>query len=515
MKIVLQIAKTIVGWLLAGLNELKVSATPALLKYLELIEKLAIKGIAGPLVLGALAFLGFGITTLSVDILQYWGWTGRFWSWVALLLGKTGVLWTAMLAIAGIVSFMYMWLCGVLAAPIGVLVHAASPTPRSTPSAPVTISFGELTGSILTEIRDARIGLTNALQVGVKEYVSQVKFVLTFVGLTYFFAAIFPSLRGTVLLFILGALILTAMREFKHPVASFLRFAVCVALLWCVAGRMFPVLNPFAHYFGTSPEKLTMTEIEGTTRSTWDFVNVFIPANWTKPAFWLLLIVVAPFVYVAYTTVLGLAKTASARATTAVGGADHHGATSPTHDTSHGSGHGGGSGRLMQAGIIALIALVLVVIGTKVLDFHERHGARIGAEEELRRIRLLAEEAQTRTSAPRPGNGSTAVRTPTETINMVTPSLMATAKQGLKNAKGYVLNVSSETFSPGVPLPSDMSFRIEPEGFPTVIQVNGEYIWERTPGVLNIVPNDARFLCVKAKNASTYTNIIMWVGKES
>ncbi len=513
MNIILQIGKTIAKGLLAGLNELKVSAAPALIKYLELLEKIAIRGIAGPLVLATLAFLGYGVTTTLVDVLQYWGWVGPFWSSIASLLLLTEWLWMTALALAGIVSFAYVWLCGVLAAPIGIAAHASSPAPRSTPSSPVTVTWGGLAGSILTEIRDARIGITNALQAGVAEYVSQVKFALTFIGLTYFFAAIFPGLRAVILLFILGALILTAMREFKHPVASFLRFAVCVALVWCIAGRMFPALNPFVSTFGTSPGKLTMKEVGATAHGTWHFINVFVPASWTKPAFWLLLLVVAPFVYTGYSTLLGLAKKASSQVTGVTAGTDPHGGATPAHDAHHGaSSSGGGGGKLTTAGIIAFIALIAVVIGIKILDLHERRGARIGAEMELRKIREIAESERRAILNASHDTVATVTRRSTQTSD---PLTIPEGLKDLRNPRMYELTLTTTNWSEEIPRPVGQSIRTHPPDLLTEMRVNGKEqgVRTRVPGVHAPIKGTHSFALRLKEGAST--TVVVGVGWET
>ncbi len=460
MKTILKIGKTIVKGLLTGLNELKVNATPAFIKYLEALEELAMRGIVYPFVLGTLAFFGYGIATTSVDVLQYCGWTGKFWSWIALLLGKTEGLWATALALAGIVSFVYVWFCGVLAAPIGVIVHASSPSTRSVPSAPVTVSWGGLAGSILTEIRDARIGITNALQAGVTEYVWQVKFGLTFIGATYFFAALFPGLRAVILLCILGALILTAMRGFKSPTASVLRFAVCVALLWCVAGRRFPVLNPFVSLFGTSPEKLTMKEVGATAKGTWDYINVFIPGNWTKPAFWLMLLVVAPFVYVAYGTILGWAKK-----TTAGASADSHGATAPVaHDTSHGGGGAKLFDRLVVVAIVVFICWCIIGMYNRWKNWDTLRDMKIEAAAELHRIR---EEARQATPAP---------TTPTSVASATPTSVEPQIWCGLKNPTKHIRTLTSTNWCEDMPKPWGMWVKFSPSSIADRlgVRVNGK-----------------------------------------
>ena len=501
MNIILQISKTLAKGLLTGLNELKVSATPAFLKYLELLEKIATKGIGGPLVLAVLAYLGYGVTTTSVDILQYWGWTGKFWSWVALLLGKTGGLWTTILTIAGIVSFGYVWLLGVLAAPIGVAIHASSPATRTVPHTPVAVSLGTLASSILTEIRDVRIGITNALQVGVKEYVSQVKLALTFVGLTYFFASMFPGLRAVLLLFILGALILTALREFSHPVASFIRFAVCVALLWCVAGKMFPELNPFINDFSTSPKVVV--------KKMWDATNVFVPENWTKPAFWLLLCVVAPFMYIAYRAILGWARNAFVPTATVVAGSHLHGATATAQSTSHGGGHGSHGNKFFDS--LVIVAIAVFIAGcifwmyNRWVNWDTLRDIRIDAQAELHRVR---EARQSSAPAPR---ASVASATPAG-VPPADPLTIPDGLRGLKNPKMYELSLTTN-WSEEIPRPVGQSVRTHPPDLLTEMRVNGKTVRDRMPGVHSSIKGTHSF-ALRVKDGSPVT-VVVGVGWET
>ena len=518
MNTILKTAKAIVGWLLVGLSDLKAGATPAVLKYIELLERLATKGIGIPLAVAAVACIGYGITTTFVDILQDENWTGRSWPWIALalLLGKTGGLWSGIIALAGIVSFVYAWLCAVLASPVGVLAHASVPGARSVPSEPVAVSWGTLPSSFLTEIRDARIGISNAVHTGVEKYVHQMKFVLTFIGLTYLFAGLFPSLRGSIFLFILGALILTAMREFRNPVASVIRFAVCMALLWCAAENIFPALNPFTYYFKASPREVTMVEVTATTKSFWDFVNSFFLTNWTKPAFWPLLIAVMLFGWVAYRALLGLGEKVSGETAEAVS----HTTTAPASNHTHG---GTGSN---PYGWLKVIAVVLVIVGIGWLIANSMLSSwNLALErrqnQEVRQHTIAVNEAVRAAAAaavpnaPSRNGGGRVTSEPSPAPVMASPSLIATSKLGLQNPKGYVLALSTNRLSLGVPCPpKTMCLRIEPEEVSDTIQIFVDGMkWDRVPGVRNIVPGDAKFFQYLTKDPST-TNIIVWVGKQ-
>ena len=521
MKTLLQIAKTIMGWLLAGLDDLKVDATPGVLKYLELLRRLATKGIGIPLAVAAMAFLGYGITTTFVDILQYWGWTGRFWSWVALLLGKTEGLWSSVIALAGIVSFVYAWLLSVLISPIGVVAHATVPGARSVPTTPVTVSWGTLAGSILTEIRDARVGVTNALHAGVEKYVHQVRFSLTCIGGTYLVAAMFPNLRGVVFQLILGTLFFTAMKGFKNPIATFLRFAFCGAFLWFIAAQTFPALNPFKAAFGNGPEAVTMGNVETTVKSLWDSINTFFLEGWTKPAFWLLLIAVGPVMYVAYRALLaGLAK--KVPATQAAEGGDSHATTTTSHShggSEHHSSSGGGNGRLgtIVATIVILLGIWFVWSSVVSWDEHRVAGEvrrhTIAVNEAVRRENTVRAAAAVPSTPPR--NGGARVASEPKTPDMASPSLIATSRPGIQNAKGYVLALSTHRLSLGVPFPPQgHNYWIEPEEHVSKVDVfiNGMKWKDRVPGAQNSVPLGGTFFQYLATDPSV-TNIIVWLGK--
>lgn len=525
MKTILKTAKNIVGWLWAELHDLKADATPAVLKYIELLERLATKGIGIPLAVAAVAFLGYGITTTFVDVLQYWGWTGRFWSWIALLLPKTGGLWSSLIALAGIVSFSYAWLCSVLVSPVGILAHASVPGARSVPSARVEVSWATLPDSLLTEIRDAKIGIANALHTGVEKYVRQVKFVLTFIGGTYLVAAMFPGMRGMIFQLILGALFLTAMREFKNPVASFLRFALCVVFLWFIAAQTFPALNPFRAAFGNGLEAVTMGDVKTTVKSLWDSTNSFFSEGWKKPAFWLLLIALLPFAWVTYRALLGLGKKVSGQTAESVS----HTTTAPASHTHAEGEHHSSSRGSSPYGWLKVIAVVVVIVGIGWLIANSMMGSWNLALErqqnaEVRRHTIAVNEATRRENAARasatvpstPRNGSARVTLePSPTPVMASPSLIATSKLGLQNAKGYVLALSTNRLSLAVPCPSrGYGLMVEPVEYLDKVElfINGMKWDDRIPGAQNKAPTDGKFVQYIAKD-TTVTKITAWYGR--
>ncbi|MDO8619863.1 MAG: hypothetical protein Q7R64_00745 [bacterium] len=505
MNAITRLFKFLLTGLWAGVEWVKQTAPDEAKKYLGALEKLTYVAIGIPTAFVALGFGLYFVSQLSM------------YSWLRWL-GVLEPLWKVSVLTGGVCALVFGILLAIFAAPIGALISSATEIAKAPSDTTTTDTLPWYRWfSPIGSLREARgIGseLMQSLRRAIERYLDAVRFVLVISGFGFFFYATLlprPSLL-LLLLFMMGVSTIWLNRAYRTIWAWLAQAGVLGVMLLYWIAFIFPSLNPFAYYFGTSPKALTMEDLEGRTATGWNWAS----GNYNTPMFIALVVVLIAFVYVVTMLIRAVMRTMPGASTG--GDTDHHTATASVHsDGRHGSS-GGGSGRLMQAGIIALIALVLVVIGTKVLDFHERRGARIGAEEELRRIRLLAEE-QVRVSTPRPGNGNggtTATQTPTLDVPMAGATLIATSRRGLKNPKGYVIALSPTGLSEAVPCPPlGMHLRIEPEEFDSMVQifVNGMK-WDRIPGAQNIVSSDARFFQYLGKDLPP-TNMIVWVGKKS
>lgn len=272
---------------------------PTLLQTLRLLISAAITEARGILVLTrpqAILYLQ------SLQALIFRGVLATF------VIGGLGILikWTPMIALGGIIGFLYLGILLLLAGPITILTLAALPDESKTTTATTSpeVTWKSLLSPALSAqaFRDARAEIVNQLRLGMTRYFNIASIVFVCEGLLFFFLAAFPNLRGIALVAILGAIPFAFSYRFQNGFGKPLRIITGITATIFAVMTFLPNLNVFAYMFGSgaTPQEITLSEMG-------ERVGVFeawLIANWTRPLFIIALVISTVVGYVVFSRVV-------------------------------------------------------------------------------------------------------------------------------------------------------------------------------------------------------------------
>ncbi len=472
-------------------------------------------------VLEKFIYIAVGIPAVFMGMGFILYWVSRYQS-----VGLIEPLWRISVLIGGGFALLFGVALAIFAGPIGTLISAATVAPKSPTPATATTSlkwyqwFSPI--GVLQEIPGIGAGLMQELRKAIERYLDAVRMVLVVTSFGFFFFAALPRPDVTLLLlFTMGAAAIWFNRAYSGIWAYAAQAGALVVMAIYGFKYFFPKITPVKHYLRQPPEELTLTEVDAKTKVVWNWVNT----NYQSPAFITLAIVFLVVLVVtvllvrkalaSYTTTTSTPAAGDAHAAPAVAVASGHGG----HDHGGHDAHGGG-GKPMHwftmTVIGAFAALLVIYLITNI--FESWHIAKATERrqllEELERVAARSVAPAQVVSNGRSARVETSIQA-TAPVDMAVPSLTAVGRLGLKNPKGYKLDITSGKFSLGVPLPKGMHIRVDPEDFPVKIRVNG-LDWEHTPNEESILPDDVRFLQYKWRSMDTsLTNIVVWVGPKA
>lgn len=454
----------LIGMLIAGsgkgANSIKTMAAPYARDYLALLVRLAWKGTLIPLGIAAIGILG-GMT-----------------DW------KPG-LWSNIIALGGLVSFLYLGLLGALASPIGALIGAALPggqQPIRTQPEKVTWKSLLSPDWIVRLIREAGQWASDQFREGVERYFALVRKVLAWEVFIFFFVAAAPALRDAVFILILGVAGIAVSQKFSEKwVRVGLRITTAALMLWWIAGSAFPALNPFSYYFGTTAKELTFGGVVTAVDTHW---------KWDKPGVWIAVAVAALLAYI----LIRIFRKAPA------------GAGGSPGSSSQGSSRSWGTGWLGKAVMVAVMLLCLAWGYKHVRGAHEEHNARIASQ--LNEARTYETMRATLRATAETARKAAAAAVPQTTIAATPPQ--PEIWQGLKNPQKYPLTLSTN-LSERIPRPEGFSTRVEPQ-LRAEFWANGVRVPE-IPGMPTPIPPGTTYVQYRWTN-SFPTNVVVGVGRE-